>query len=951
MRTGTRNHDSNRPDPARVSPRRTDADAAARAEVALQASEIRYRQFIELSPSGVFVQCEGRLAFLNPKAVAMFGGSLEADLLGRPVLDFLHPDDREAIRERGRRINHERALGPLIAAKWLRLDGTMFHGESAAVPYTYDGVPGALVMLQDITARVEAEEQRAAALEALQSKDEEIHAIVDNLAECVIAIDSSGVVRSANPALERVLGYRAEEVVGRNVAMLMPEPERSGHDAHLERYLSTGKARVIGSSREVEGLHKDGQRIPLELAVSEYVVRGERVYLGLMRDIRERKRLIAELTEARADAEEASRTKSAFLATMSHEIRTPMNGVIGMVELLAHGNLPERQAELVRTIRDSATALLDIIDDILDFSKGEAGKLQIERAPVDVANLVEGLCSSMLPVAARDDVNLAVFISPGIPAKVLTDEVRLRQVLYNLVGNAIKFSSGRAGMPGRVSVRAEIDTASPMRLVFTVADNGVGMSPDALGRLFTPFVQAEVSTTRRFGGTGLGLAICRRLVDLMKGDIAVNTALGEGATFTVRLPVEVVRGGEENPSRALEGLDCVVLRSRELRADDIRAYLEHAGARVYVADRLEDAVRLAVELGSPVVLRDAGDDRSPPEGTCAAFAGAPKARHLLITRGRRNQARVEQAEVVMLDDGALRRQALLRAVAVAAGRASPEVLDSGAGEGMPKAAACAPTIAQARAEGRLILVAEDDETNRRVIARQLEFLGYAAQIVGSGEEALRKWREGGHALLLTDLHMPDRDGYSLVEAIRREENGRKGMPILALTANALREEANRARSAGMDECLTKPVQLRLLRAALERWLGAEGGLDAQSVSLQENRFPRPSPVVDESVLKGLIGGDAGQAREFLARYLHSTRELAQKLRSGLAAGDPRSVGLIAHRLKSSSRSVGALTLGELCARMDEAGTNGDMQAVLKELPGFETTLEAVEADIARILAR
>ncbi len=421
----------------------------------------------------------------------------------------------------------------------------------------------------------------------------------------------------------RCWGIRAEEVIGRNVSMLMPQPHRGEHDSYVERYLRTGEARLIGIGREVEGLHKDGQRVPLELTVTEFVVRGERIFLGMLRDIRERKRFIAELTQARADAEQASRAKSAFLATMSHEIRTPMNGVIGMVELLAHGPLSEHQAELVKTIRESASTLLDLIDDILDFSKIEAGRLVIERAPVHVANLVESLCSSLVAVAVRQGVGISLFVSPEIPEVAMADEVRLRQVLYNLIGNAIKFSAAQPGRRGRVAVRVEAEAGPPQRLVFRVADNGIGIAPATLKRLFAPFTQAEVSTTRRFGGTGLGLAICRRLVDLMEGEIAVTSSPGHGATFTVSLPMDTAPGGESRPASALAGVECIVVATEASRASELRIYLEHAGARVFCMPGQVEAALQATKLDMPVVVHDVGQRAISAEMVRATFAGAP----------------------------------------------------------------------------------------------------------------------------------------------------------------------------------------------------------------------------------------------------------------------------------------------------------------------------------------
>ncbi|MCK9988985.1 MAG: hypothetical protein AzoDbin1_05457, partial [Azoarcus sp.] len=322
------------------------------------------------------------------------------------------------------------------------------------------------------------------------------------LLECVVTIDAQGIVHGANAAVEAVFGYARDEVLGRNVSLLMPSPHRERHDDYLARYLKTGVKHIIGTTREVEGRHKLGHPIALELSIAEYRVRDEQFFIGTLRDIGARKALVAALTQAREDAEQANRAKSAFLAAMSHEIRTPMNGVIGLVEVLARSQMSEHQADLVATIRESSSTLLRIIDDILDFSKIEAGRLELDIGAVSIADLVEGVTGSLLPVAARRKVDLSVFVAPEVPGRVQADELRMRQVLYNLVGNAIKFSSGRPQVRGRVSVRVTVADTAPLRLAFAIADNGIGIDPGKVEELFNPFTQAETSTTRRFGGTG-----------------------------------------------------------------------------------------------------------------------------------------------------------------------------------------------------------------------------------------------------------------------------------------------------------------------------------------------------------------------------------------------------------------------------------------------------------------
>lgn len=795
----------------------------------------------------------------------------------------------------------------------------------------------------DLEAQVE---ERTRALEALHIKEEQLSAIVGNLPYGLVTIDASGIIHSANPTMEQVLGYRPDELVGMNVSILMPEPDRSLHDVYIARYLETGEAHIIDSGREVKGLHKDGRLVPLELAVSEYQVHGQRYFIGSIWDISERKEFIEELTHARLDAEQASRAKSSFLAVMSHEIRTPMNGVIGLVDVLAHSRLSDYQSELIATIRESATTLLGIIDDILDFSKIDAGRMTIEHNPVSLADIVEGLCSSLQPDAASKGVALSLFISPQIPPLVLSDSVRLRQALGNLIGNAIKFSANQNRRKGLVAVRVTPSGVNPLRIAFEVIDNGIGMSQTTVNQLFTPFTQAEVSTTRRFGGTGLGLAITHRLVELMHGEISVNSKLGAGSRFTITLPLEPAAEQPAPAEPELAGIRCVVVASEELNHRDLSAYLEHAGAEVVLAPDAQTAARMATPTDTPVVSIQDAEQQRP--AVAPALAGIEGLRHLQLTRGRRQRARLEALDVVSLDYPFVRRQCLLHAVALAAGRACPKHFHESPLPGLPQDAS-PPTVDEARALDRLILVAEDDALNQRVILQQLALLGYAAEIAGNGTDALRLWRKGSYALLLTDLQMPDMDGYTLARTIREEEKANARMPILALTANALREEEEQAKTTGMDAYLTKPLQLRHLREVLEKWLPQQ---DKRTPAAEAPLAPPPSrsaPSVDVGVLQEMVGDDEDTVFGLLADYLDSLNHLTQELRTVHAQSDIRQVCAITHKLKSSSRVVGALALGDLCAEIERAAKAEDKTAIDEAMPQFEATVTAVKAEIQRLL--
>ncbi len=400
--------------------------------------------------------------------------------------------------------------------RWFLCRGTLFQtGEVVRV----------VIAHTDISTRKAAEEAvrkfneeleetvRARTAELVQAnrevvgKEQENRSILDNLSAGVISINEKGIIQSANRAVETIFGYSLPQVLGQNVSMLMGETDRAAHGGHIERYLRTGQARVIGVGREIEGRHVDGTRIPLDLSVSEYFVQGERYFTGFLRDNRERAAILKELRQAREQAEQASRAKSEFLAAMSHEIRTPMNGVIGMIDVLQLSSLRGDQVEMVDLVRESAYSLLGIINDILDYSKIEAGRLDLERTALSIEDVVEGVCMMLDRTVVKADVELNLFIDPRIPPNVLGDAGRLRQVLVNLLGNAIKFSGGQENR-ARVWVRVVVADRGPDQavVVFEIADTGIGMDAATVSRLFTPFAQGGRFRPRDdLGALALGL--------------------------------------------------------------------------------------------------------------------------------------------------------------------------------------------------------------------------------------------------------------------------------------------------------------------------------------------------------------------------------------------------------------------------------------------------------------
>lgn len=497
-----------------------------------------------------------------------------------------------------------------------------------------------------------------------------------------------------------------------------------------------------------------------------------------------------------------------------------------------------------------------------------------------------------------------------------------------------------------MSVRAVLGQSQAEQVVveFQVADNGIGIDQETQARLFTAFTQADVSTTRRFGGTGLGLAISRHLVEMMGGQIAIQSTPGKGSMFSVRLPFAPLpaRAGTAEAVSTVAGLSCLVVGDTDGLAGDLSAYLSSAGAAVEQATDLS-AARKRSGAQSPnlwVWVIDAGQALPAPDTLRAAALLQPEreARFVIIGRGKRRRPRLQGDDMVTVDGNVLHRLTFLKTVAMAAGRISAQ--DEPQLPGKSEAAIHPPSREEALQEGRLILVAEDNETNQKVILQQLALLGYAADVAGDGCQALARWQSGAYALLLTDLHMPEMDGYSLSLAIRRDEAGKRRIPIVALSANALKDELERCRAVGMDDYLSKPARLMDLKAMLTKWLPA-AAVSRPDMPVSPASGDSAGPV-DLRILEALVGDDPALIREFLQDYRISAARAAAELQRACEAGAAAEVAAVAHRLKPSARSVGALALGDLCAELEQAGKAGRIEVLATLWPGFVAEMAAVD---------
>lgn len=809
-----------------------------------------------------------------------------------------------------------------VRNRWFQMRANYFH---------HQGNPAIVVSHIDITRRKESELQLKSLNDQLRTTQQAL--VRSGIGEMWIDTQTGRVVHVNEHTCE-FLGYTEEEALA--LTLLDFDAHYTGKE--LRELIATLQERGWGRFETVH-LTKHGERIPVEITAMTMMDEKERaISICFVVDITERKEAEMIVNNAREEAIAANRAKSTFLATMSHEIRTPLNGVVGTIEMLAHTPLEESQQDLVATAQDSAILLQGIIDDILDFSKIEAGRLELEQVPIALEPLVEKLGENLQHIARSRDVELLLYVDPTLP-KIKGDPVRLRQILYNLAGNAIKFSSGLSDRKGQVviSVQVEKREKDKVTISFSVVDNGIGMSSDVQMRLFNAFVQGEGTITRRFGGTGLGLVITERLVDMMGGILEVDSTEGEGSTFTVHLTLDEADSKPGETSN-LDGVR-VVLLTRDKAAHILSNYLQFAGAEVLSedADRaIERCKNECHDENELVVVIDTRGDRelaTTLRDTMRKEIDKVELRFLLVERGSRRYARPHEDDGMTLDLNAMRRNTLLNAVAALVGRESPE---------QERVVPIRPTpdiplnVEEAREQGHLVLLVDDNATNRKVISQQLQMLGYLAETAANGDEALNMWRDSQYGMVLTDCHMPVMDGYQLSESIRSEEREGRHIPIIAITADALKGTAKRCFTAGMDDYLTKPLQLDNLQRVMDKWLALDVTVKsterAKKKEMPATVTEEQDDVVDSRVLGELLGSHEPEVlAEYYADFVETSVPTVERLATAFHNGDLSAVSEQAHKLKSAARTIGANNLADCCVALELAGKEGDTNQVEEQM--------------------
>ncbi len=767
-------------------------------------------------------------------------------------------------------------------------------------------------------------QDRKRALKAFHDSEQRLLRLLETSPVGVCLIDRDGAIRFSNPSL--CAFFQRDRAVLANIPFtdLFADPDH--HAQCLARFEMDGGLHGI----ETDFVRADGAMRWAIMSWDRAHFAGQDVIVAWLFDITDLKDVEENLRQAKEQAEAATQAKSTFLATVSHEIRTPMNGVLGMLDVLRLSTLDADQDRAVTLMRESALSLLRLIDDILDLSKIEARGVDLEQVPVSIEETVEGVAATLRPIARNRVLRLVTFVDPAIPASLLGDPLRLRQILFNLAGNALKFTS-----TGQVTLRADLRARQDDRasLRFSIIDTGMGLTREQVARLFEPFTQADISIHRRFGGTGLGLSICRLLAHVMGGGISVDSKPGQGSTFHVdiALPLADDPATPQAPPR-LDGIAAVVVMAHEDERVVVDRYLAADGAQVTAfAEACQARAWLDGNRPDAPLVVVVDDALSAPDD--------PDLATVWLTQ----------------DHKPVRRRDLTEMAAVAVGRGSAASPPPHHHE-TPAATAAAVRLAP----GGRILVADDHPINCEVILRQLALLNCGADAVHDGREALAALDSEPYVLLLTDCEMPEMDGIALTRAVRaREQASGRGqhLPIIGITANAQACVTANCIAEGMDDCLIKPVDTARLGCSLSKWLpvaAVDDPPDHDGTTIDAASTPPtppPAPPTDDPItvqaFADVLGDDRDAIRGLLHRFLATSAPVQDDLRQAIAHGESAgTVQSLAHKLKGASGMARATALAQLCLETEQAAAAGDGAAVTRLGPRLDAEWARIERFIA-----